>query len=202
MNRLAQSAALLIMVFGMMSCSSQPGSQASGDGFFVADDSIVLEETGVTVAGVTYYAPGEWNSLGPSGMRKAEYSFGPIEGDTDSATMAVYFFGSGQGGDPHSNLDRWIGQMTQEDGSNSVEKATTKEIAVGDMAVHVVEVTGTYTAGGMGMGTAIEKSGYRLTGVVVEAPEGNLFFKLTGPDKTAAQMTGALASMISKIEKS
>jgi hypothetical protein len=59
------------------------------------------------------------------------------------------------------------------------------------MRVTRTEIAGTYLApGGPMMQSTGKKTGYRLLGAIVEAPEGNVFFKLTGP---AATVGGALA---------
>ena len=53
------------------------------------------------------------------------------------------------------------------------------------MPGHVVALDGSYKSGGgrpMGGGGEI-LPGHRLVGVVLEGPEGSLFFKLTGRDK-------------------
>jgi hypothetical protein len=43
--------------------------------------------------------------------------------------------------------------------------------------------------------------GYRLVGVVIEGPEGSLFFKLTGPVATARTMEKDLLSMVKSARK-
>ena len=45
------------------------------------------------------------------------------------------------------------------------------------------------------------KAGYHLVGVIVEAPEGNVFFKLTGPEKTVKAARPALDKMLASLKK-
>jgi hypothetical protein len=46
-----------------------------------------------------------------------------------------------------------------------------------------------------------KKPGYRLLGAIVEAPEGNVFFKLTGPDATVGAAQAELDALVASFEK-
>jgi len=50
------------------------------------------------------------------------------------------------------------------------------------------------------MGESIIKENYRMVGVVLEAPEGNIFFKLTGPVTTAEKMETTLFTMVNGVK--
>ncbi len=191
---------MAIMLFGCTASEKEAASTSAASGSHFKAATVEFSGTGYTVAGLTFQAPSGWNDIGPSGMRKAQYAFGPVEGDSDSAALAVYYFGEGQGGATRANIDRWIGQIVQPDGSDSFEKSVESVVELSGMKSHVVEVTGTYASGGMGMAPVKEMTNYRMTGVVVEGPQGSVFFKLTGPDKTAAMMTGGLAAMLENIK--
>src|ERR1041384_3439741 len=52
-----------------------------------------------------------------SSMRVAQYKLPKAEGDTEDASLVLYYFGPGQGGSVTANIDRWISQMKQPDGS-------------------------------------------------------------------------------------
>jgi len=43
--------------------------------------------------------------------------------------------------------------------------------------------------------------GYRLVGVVLEGPQGSLFFKLTGPEATVKSMENDLLAMVKTARK-
>lgn len=169
--------------------------------YFKADGlNVPLSDSTYTIAGVSFNPPAEWKDEGTTSMRKTQLSFGPIEDEADSATMVLFYFGADQGGPIQANLDRWVGQVPQADSSDSKAKAVQSEFEAAGMKAHVVEVTGAYNAGGMAMGKDVDKAGYLLVGVVLEGPEGNLFFKLTGPEKTAAAMAGHMAVMFESIK--
>lgn len=190
-------------LLAVVACSSSDKDTASAvpQGDHMAADAAAYTPAaqGVTVAGITFYPHTDWTDLGPSGMRKAEFAYGPIGGESDSATLTVYYFGPEQGGGVEANLQRWVGQMTLADG---VTPSRVDETVDG-MPLHVIDVMGTYnvSAGMMMGGPTTAKQGYMMSAAVLEGPEGSVFFKLTGPAKTAAEMAGAFKKMMAKIEK-
>ena len=163
-----------------------------------------LTGTPVSVAGVTFTPAIEWTVLEPSGMRAASYTYGPLENDTDSATLAVFYFGKGSGGSVEDNIERWINQMSIDTGQDPHTATIRYSMDVDGMNTHVMTLMGVYHSpvGGPMSRVKVEKENYRLIGIVVEAPQGNLFFKLTGPDYTARIMTEAFFTMIkTKLKK-
>ena len=42
-----------------------------------------------------------------SSMRLAQYKLPKAEGDTEDASLVLYYFGQGQGGSVTANIDRW-----------------------------------------------------------------------------------------------
>ena len=196
----------LILLVSLLSCGgSDSTTTMTGEGS-VFDIELAERLAGepVTVAGVRFTPATDWTDKGASGMRNAEFSFGPVEGDREAATMAVFYFGPTSGGDVKSNIARWVGQVTQPDGSSSEDAAIQKEFMVNEMPISTVELAGTYAAtmGGPMSGKTVNKEDYRMYGAVVQGPHGNVFFKLTGPDKTAAEMGKTFAHMIHTVEVS
>lgn len=119
---------------------------------------------------------------------------GADEGDDDAAEVNVFDFGRASGGGVGANLQRWIGQMEAAAG----EQPTRGQFTADGMAGHVVALDGTDDVGSsrpMGR-SAPSRPGYRLVGVVLEGPEGSLFFKLTGPAATARAMEADLLAMV------
>lgn len=138
----------------------------------------------MVVAGVVFHPPEDWQDLGPQGMRQAQYLAAPVAGDNAPAEINVFYFGANSGGGVEANLQRWIGQITPEDGAGEPVRDTFT--SDGGMPGHVVMVDGAYKSGGgrpMG-GDGEVLPGYRLVGVVIEGPQGSVFFKLTGPQAT------------------
>lgn len=136
-----------------------------------------------------FKAPAAWLTEKPtSSMRVGQYKLPRAEGDKDDATLVLYYFGATQGGSAQANIDRWIGQMKQPDGSDSKTKARMESLTVNGLKVSTVDVTGTYTAEmAPGSQTFHNDADYRLRAAVVETPKGNYFVKLAGPAKTVAR---------------
>ncbi len=87
--------------------------------------------------------------------------------------------------------------------ADSAKTIVREQSTVNGMAVHTVQVPGTYNAsmgGPMMGGKTTPKEGYLMSAVVLEAPKGNVFFKLTGPKQTAAEMNTAFLAMLAGIK--
>jgi hypothetical protein len=185
----------------VVSCGTKQEAQettdvAPGQSAFDVISAVELDGTTVSVAGVTFTPPSGWTDLGPSGMRKADYALGPVEGEDDAASVAVYFFGTDQGGTVENNISRWVSQVGQAS-PDQPNVPVMNSLTVGDMKITTVEVTGTYQGSmGGGMGGQTAQPNYKLAGAVVEGPQGNVFFKLTGPKQGATAMIEGFVAMI------
>lgn len=156
--------------------------------------------SGTGAAGLVWDAPESWIAETPSSaMRRAQYRIPGPEGD---AELVIFYFGPGQGGDAMANARRWASQFTQPDGRPSSEVMSTERIRVGDIAVLLVEVNGTYS-GGMMMrrGPAEPLAGHMLLGAIAEGGDANWFFKLTGPEATVSPQRQAFRSLIESLRR-
>lgn len=157
----------------------------------------------VSIAGVTFTPASQWTDLGPSDAGQAGYTYGPLDNDADSATLTVSY-SPGNGSDSiGACLDRWFDQLWTPDGIDPRQAAIQYKMTVDGMTAHVVSFLGIYRdpVGGPKSRKKLTKENYRLVGVALEAPEGNLFFKLTGPEYTARIMIEAFVTMIKSIKK-
>jgi hypothetical protein len=178
---LAAAAAALI------GCSSGPaGGSAS---------NVPLGER-VSLDGLSYQPPTTWSSEKPSsGMRMAQYRIAPSSGDSDAGECALFHF-PGQGGSVEANIDRWVGQFQQPDGSPSKDHASTETFTANGLNVTYVDVTGTYS-GGMSMTAPSQpKPGYRMVAGVIETSQGPWFMKCTGPAATMEATAPGLKAML------
>lgn len=152
--------------------------------------------------GLTWSAPKAWEPQGARAMRVATYRIPPAKGDAEPGELAIFYFGQGQGGGVDANVKRWVGQFQKPDGSPVAEKDTArKKESVNGLPVTTVDVKGTYAGGGPMMGPSTPKPGYRLLGAIIEGPEGAVFFKLTGPEKTVAAAEKPLRKMLQSVRK-
>ncbi len=141
-------------------------------------------------------APDGWISEQPSSsMRVAQYK---LPGDAGDANLVVYYFGPGQGGSTDANLERWIGQMQQPDGSSSRAKARTETTTVNGMNLTLLDVTGTFSAGDMtaGGGSGQAMPNARMRAAVIETPKGAYYIKLVGPEKTVERWDAGYMAFI------
>ena len=78
----------------------------------------------------------------------------------------------------------------------------TRATVVSGLKVTRAEVKGTYLSpGGPMMQSTGGRPGYRLLGAIVEAPEGNVFFKLTGPAATIAAAEASFEALVSSVRR-
>ena len=132
-----------------------------------------------------------------SSMRRAQYR---IPGGAGPGECVVFYFGPGQGGDAEANAARWAGQFRGADGqpARAVKKSTIK---VGDIAVLLVEVTGTYVGGMGGTPSGPERPDSMLLGAIAQGPDANWFFRATGPRATIEPQRSAFKGMIRSISR-
>lgn len=136
-----------------------------------------------------------------SSMRVAQYRLPKAEGDTEDASLVLYYFGQGQGGSTAANMERWVGQFKQEDSSVSKAKAKEESFDANGLKVATVDISGTYVAEtAPGSGTLHNKPGYRMRAAVVETPKGSYFVKLVGPEKTVTHWNDSFMSYLRSFE--
>lgn len=156
----------------------------------------------INAGGLIWTAPARWEVGGERPMRAATYSVPAAKGDAEAGECAVYYFGQGQGGDVQSNLQRWIGQFEQPDGKSSADAAKIAEKTVNTLHITTIELTGTYLASAGPMATSqVNKPGFMLFGAIVEGPQGNVFFKFTGPKQTVSAAQKEFQSLIASVKK-
>ncbi|HVZ93782.1 MAG TPA: hypothetical protein VG797_04665 [Phycisphaerales bacterium] len=142
-----------------------------------------------TVAGgVVFAQPKDWVKETPrSAMRAAQFKI--PDADTNKPSGTVAFFAK-IGGSVDDNVNRWVGQVTEQ-----AEPPKREEFMVGTLKVNTVSVTGTFTDG-MAANPAPQKQTTLLGAVVSGGPEGPVFIKATGPkDLMAKQVEGWTAML-------
>ncbi len=128
-------------------------------------------------------------------MRAATYAVPGAQSGGGDGECAVYYFGPHQGGTVDANVKRWIGQF-----EGGEKNAKTAKRVIHGLNVTAVEASGAYS--GMGGPMAPAKTvqpDYRLLGAIVEAPEGLVFFKFTGPAATVAANQSKFNAMLNSL---
>lgn len=145
-------------------------------------------------------APKEWEKAKPK-TRIVEHEFAvkSAKGDTEPGRMTVM----GAGGSVDANIERWVGQFNQPDGSKTKEKTKTEKKTIGGHEVHLVDISGTYKdspGGPFAGGKTVERPDYRMLAAIVVTPKsGNYFLKFYGPAKTVAENEKAFKTMIESL---
>jgi len=143
---------------------------------------------------VKWTAPSRWEAKPASGMRAATYIIPAAKGDSEGGECAVFV---NLGGGVQANITRWIGQFEKTDGAPNQKSET-----INGLPVTTVDVSGTFKGGGPMMGqSGASKPSYRMLGAIVEGPEGDIFFKLTGPAKTVAAAQNEFQAMLKSLKQ-
>jgi hypothetical protein len=166
-------------------------------GFAVA--SLLLADA---AAGINWTTPASWKTAGDRPMRAATYTVPAAAGDKEPGECVVNYFGQGQGGGVQANIDRWVGQFQQANGKPSKEVAKIGKKTIHGLNVTTVDVTGTYSGmGGPMAASHTPMPGYRMLAAIVEAPQGAVFFKFTGPAKTVAAQQATFDQLLNSLKK-
>ena len=117
----------------------------------------------------------EWVEV-TSPMRKAQLKV--VDAKSKASAEVIFFhFGQGSGGGTKANVDRWLGQFQE---PRDKINAKIDEVTVGKHKVTYVQAQGTYKSGMLG-GPQTPMPDYALAGAIIEASEGSVFVRMTGP---------------------
>lgn len=145
--------------------------------------------------GMKWTTPAGWTEQQPtSAMRRAQFQ---VPGAGGAAELVVFYFGPNQGGDPMSNAERWAGQFKKADGSPALDAMKTEQAQFGGMKTLLTEVEGVYRNAMAGTESFPD---YKLIGAIVEGPDANWFFKLTGPKATVEENRDSFLAFLSSLE--
>lgn len=146
--------------------------------------------------------PAAWRVVPPANpMRVLQLAMVVKGSEAAPVDLVVYHF-PGSGGGVEANIERWIGQFRQPDGSDSHKAARIEKHTPGGLKVTTVKVSGTYTAAmGPMMRGGAEKPNHTMFGAVIEHPEGHYFLKAVGPTQQMKQHERAWAHLIGSLRR-
>ena len=144
------------------------------------------------VSEFTFTRPANWQWVeSASAMRKAELKV--VDEKTKAkAEVVFYHFGPGNAGGTQANIDRWFGQFVE---PRDKINAKTEDVTVGKHKVTYVSAEGTYKSGMPG-GPQTPMANYALLGAIIEASEGSVFVKMTGPKELAKSTTADFKKIV------
>ena len=143
------------------------------------------------VSEFAFMRPTNWEWVeSASPMRKAELKV--VDSKTkEKAEVVFYHFGSGGAGGTQANVDRWFRQFEE---PRDKINAKTEDVTVGKHKVTYVSAEGTYKSGMPG-GPQTAMPNYALVGAIIQAEQGSVFVKMTGP----RDLTGSAAADFKKM---
>ncbi len=192
----------IAVVVGVMAIGVGCSKQSSSETVRPLSASASLG-AGQSAGGIRFSAPSSWSLQAPRPMRAATYKIPAAAGTPDDAECGVFYFGAAQGGSVDANLSRWLGQFTQPNGQPIADFARREKRTIGGVAVTVVDVSGTFLFSPTPMSPEhTPKAGYRMLGAIVEAPQGSVFIKLTGPEATVAANQSGFEALLNSITRS
>ena len=149
------------------------------------------------VSEFTFTRPANWEWVeSTSQMRKAELKV--VDAATKAkAEVVFYHFGPGSAGGAQANIERWFRQFEE---PREKINAKTEDITVGKHKVTYVSAEGTYKSGMPG-GPQTPMPNYALIGAIIEADEGSVFVKMTGPKELTKSATADFKKMVESAVK-
>ena len=145
--------------------------------WLIAGTLLAESPTTFKVSELTFARPSGWEWVEvASSMRKAQLKV--VDAKTKASAEVIFFhFGPGGAGGTKANVDRWLGQFQE---PRDRINAKTEEVMVGKHKVTYVQAEGTYKSGMPG-GPQTPMPDYALAGAIIEASEGSVFVRMTGP---------------------
>src|SRR5437867_12278429 len=144
------------------------------------------------VSEFTFSRPAAWGWVElTSSMRKAQLKVSDAKAKA-AAEVIFFHFGPGDSGGTKANVDRWFGQFQE---PRDQIKASTEEVTIGKHKVTYVQAEGTYKSGMPGA-TPTPMPGYALAGAIVEAEQGSVFVRMTGPKDLGKSSVAVFKKML------
>lgn len=140
--------------------------------------------------------PGNWKVVKPRNrIIHHEFAIAPAKSDETPGRMTIM----PSGGGIKANIARWEGQFKSSDGKPLGDDAKKiEEKKIGDLTVHVVDLTGDYQDSMRGpFGPKVNRPGYRMLAAIVPLQDGGTWFiKAYGPKATMKASEKGFAKMI------
>ncbi|MEM7228222.1 MAG: hypothetical protein AAF432_05325 [Planctomycetota bacterium] len=179
--------------------TSQPSTPTStgGAGSTQGAPSLDIPGTNTTfdVVGMQATRPVTWIPQRPSNRMRVFQFVAPGRENNDAAEVTAFYFGSGQGGSRDANIARWKGQFTDDVG-RPIEPVLTDKVTPTGIEYTIVELEGSYSR----MGAPKPIPNQQMVAVVVNAPRGNVFFRLVGPTATVDDHRDAFLVMVEGLD--
>ena len=152
-------------------------------------DDPVLAGPSFPVGDLKFTIPAKWQiEHVESPARGGQWHVPPLAGQNEGGEVVVFYFGPGLGGSAKENVEAWIGTMTNVESHPAAEEV--KHHDTGGFKITQLAIFGTYNQVVAMPGVPpLEQPDYGLLGAVIENPNGNIYWRFTGPEAliTASQ---------------
>lgn len=158
------------------------GTQVARAAHGSREDEVSLYGPTFKAGGLKFTVPSKWISISADNpARVGQWQVPPLHGVGDPGEVVVFYFGRGIGGSPKENIEDWIGTMFNAEGHPAA--AEVKSHRVGNFKISQVVIFGTYNQTiPLPAVPPRQLSNYGLLGAVIEGPQGNIFWRFTGPE--------------------
>jgi hypothetical protein len=154
----------------------------------------------VDAGGLTFEAPPAWKSSPPpaGGMRRAQLTAQPIDGDPYPAELVVLAL-PGSAGGVEANVERWRKLFKDKDGNPP--QADTKKVKGKNVEVTRVETSGHYyPARFPGRPAEPDRPDARLLGAIVIGDGTSFFIRMVGPNKTMNKISSDFDELLGSLK--
>ena len=153
-------------------------------------DEVKEEAEGERQHPLVWTTPEGWTEGAPSQMRLIDLKFGPAqEGECSLTAMP------GTAGGLAANLNRWRTQMGQPPLTEEEIEKLPRKTLLGTPS-HFLSIDGEFK----GVGAETAQKGFRMLGMIQQAPELTIFVKMTGPKELVEKNTAAFEAFCASVQ--
>ncbi len=175
-------AAAFLLVAGRPAFSAPHASRAAS-----REAELSLSGPTLDVGGLKFTIPSKWTAEPlETEARVGQWQVPPPRDQPgESGEVVVWYFGQGMGGSAQENIEAWVGTLTNAGGPAPASEVKTHEI--GGHKITEVIASGTYNEIVPIPGLPpVGRPNYGLIGAVIENPQGNIYWRFTGPQALIA----------------
>lgn len=150
-------------------------------------------DTAVRLQPLTLTAPKTWTPTKPrSSFVQYEFGLPHVDKDTADGRLTV----SVVGGTVKDNIERWHGQFV-----GTIEKPKQEEMDIEGLKATLIDFTGTFGEQAGMTGPVVNRSDYRMIGIIIPIGDQLYVIKAVGPKRTISANIDAINSFVSSLKR-
>lgn len=164
------------------------------------DTDVTLAGPSFPVGDLKFTIPAKWKiQMVESPARGGQWLVPPLKEKGEGGQVVAFYFGPNIGGSAKENIEAWIGTMFNAEGHPA--GAEVKHHEIGGLKISQVVIFGTYNQVVSLPGVPpVPKSNYGLLGAVIENPQGNIYWRFTGPEPLITATLPLFNKMIDSVK--